>query len=135
ARLQCVGDVFVVGRRDYSMRIWVDPDKVSARRLSAADVVAGVQEQNQQVATGAIGQEPSSGRQESQVTLSTLGRLTEVEQFENIVLKTGREGRITRVKDIGRVELGAKNQDIAVRLDGRPTVCLAISQMPAASAM
>ncbi|HMC89868.1 MAG TPA: efflux RND transporter permease subunit, partial [Gemmataceae bacterium] len=133
--VQGVGDVFLFGQRDYSMRIWVDPDKLYARRLSAADVVAAVQEQNQQVATGAIGQEPMTGRQEAQVTLSTLGRLQEVEQFENIVVKTGREGRLTRIKDIGRVELGAKNQDISVRLDGRPTVFLAIFQMPDANAL
>ncbi|HEV3118629.1 MAG TPA: efflux RND transporter permease subunit [Gemmataceae bacterium] len=135
ARVQGVGDVFLFGQRDYSMRIWVNPAELAARRMSASDVVQAVREQNQQVATGAVGQEPISGRQESQVTLSTLGRLSEVEQFDNIVLKTGREGRITRVKDIGRVELGAKNQDIAVRLDGSPTVFLAIFQMPDANAL
>jgi multidrug efflux pump len=135
ARVQGVGDVFLFGQRDYSMRIWVDPAKLSARSLSASDVLAAVAEQNQQVATGAIGQEPISGRQESQVTLSTLGRLSEVEQFENIVVKTGRDRRLTRIKDIGRVELGAKNQDISVRLDGQPTVFLAIFQMPDANAL
>ncbi|HEV3084044.1 MAG TPA: efflux RND transporter permease subunit [Gemmataceae bacterium] len=135
ARVQGVGDVFLFGQRDYSMRIWVDPAKLSARSLSASDVLAAVAEQNQQVATGAIGQEPISGRQESQVTLSTLGRLTEVEQFENIVVKTGRDRRLTRIKDVGRVELGAKNQDISVRLDGQPTVFLAIFQMPDANAL
>ena len=135
ARVQGVGDVFLFGQRDYSMRIWVDPAKLSARSLSASDVLDAVREQNQQVATGAIGQEPISGRQESQVTLSTLGRLAEVEQFENIVVKTGRDRRLTRIKDVGRVELGAKNQDISVRLDGQPTVFLAIFQMPDANAL
>jgi multidrug efflux pump len=135
ARVPGVGDVFLFGQRDYSMRIWLDPDQLAARRLSASDVVNAVREQNAQVATGAIGQEPMRGRQESQVTLSTLGRLTDVEQFEDIVLKRGREGRLVRVKDVGRVELGAKNEDIYVRLDGRETVFLAIFQMPDANAL
>src|SRR5581483_8368129 len=72
---------------------------------------------------------------ESQVTLSTLGRLSEIEQFENLVLKKSGEGRLTRIKDIGRVELGAKNEDTGVRLDGRPTVFLAIFQTPDANAL
>jgi len=135
ARLPGVGDVFLFGQRDYSMRIWVDPAKLAARRLSAGDVVQAIQEQNAQVATGSIGQEPIRGRQESQITLSTLGRLSTAEQFGDIVLKRGRDGRITRIKDIGRVELGAKNQDTGVRLDGRDTVFLAIFQMSDANAL
>jgi multidrug efflux pump len=135
ARLSGVGDVFLFGQRDYSMRIWVDPYKLATRGLSANDVVLALREQNAQVATGSIGQEPMPGRQGSQVIMSTLGRLTEVEQFEDIVLKTGRDGRLTRIKDIGRVELGAKNQDTRVRLDGRDTVFLAIFQTPDANAL
>jgi multidrug efflux pump len=137
ARLPGVGDVFLFGQRDYSMRIWVNPDKLQARNLSAADVVAAIREQNQQVATGSIGQEPMRGRQEYQITLSTLGRLTEPEQFGDIILKRGkgRDGRITRLKDVARVELGAKSQDISTRLDGRDTVFLAIFQMPDANAL
>src|SRR5262249_45667647 len=135
ARVPGVGDVFLFGQRDYSMRIWVDPAKLQARRLSAADVVAALREQNAQVATGAVGQEPMRGRQESQVTLSTLGRLSEVEQFENIVLKSSRDGRVTRLKDVARVSLGAKNEDVSVHLDGKETVFLAIFQMPDANAL
>ncbi len=135
ARLPGVGDVFLFGQQDYSMRLWLDPAKLSTRRISASDVVAAIQEQNSQVASGSIGQEPMHGRQDSQVPLSTLGRLAEVEQFENIVLKVGREGRLTRIKDIGRVELGAKSMDIHTRLDGRDTVFLAIFQMPDANAL
>jgi len=135
ARLPGVGDVFLFGQQDYSMRLWLDPDKMSTRRLSASDVVAALQEQNAQVASGSIGQEPMTGHQESQIPLSTLGRLAEVEQFENIVLKTGAQGRLIRLKDIGRVELGAKNRDIGTRLDGKDTVFLAIFQMPDANAL
>jgi multidrug efflux pump len=135
ARVPGVGDVILFGQRDYSMRIWLDPARLSTRRLSAADVVRAIREQNNQVATGAIGQEPMRGQQECQVTLSVLGRLTDVEQFENIVLKTSPDGRVIRLKDVGRVELGAKNEDVNIRLDGRDTVFLAIFQMPDANAL
>ncbi len=135
ARVPGVGDVFLFGQRDYSMRLWVDPNKLATRGLSAGDVVKAVREQNNQVATGSIGQEPMPGRQDFQIPLSTLGRLAEVGQFEDIILKTGGVGRITRIKDIGRVELGAKNQDTGVRLDGKDTVFLAIFQMPGANAL
>jgi multidrug efflux pump subunit AcrB len=135
ARVPGVGDVFLFGQRDYSMRIWVNPSKLAVRGMSVTDVVQALREQNAQVASGAIGQEPIRGQQESQITLSTLGRLDDVEQFENIILKTGRDGRIIRLKDVGRVELGAKNQDTVVRLDGKDTVFLAIFQMPDANAL
>jgi multidrug efflux pump subunit AcrB len=148
ARVPGVGDVFLFGQRDYSMRIWVDPAKLAARRMSASDVVNAISEQNAQVATGAMGQEPMPGHQETQVTLSTLGRLKEEplvgwaadhptieEQFGNIIIKRGSRGQMTRIKDVARVELGAKNQDTSVRLDGRDTVFLAIFQMPDANAL
>jgi multidrug efflux pump len=135
ARVPGVGDVFLFGQQDYSMRIWLDPSRLTARRMSASDVVSAIREQNNQVAAGSIGQEPMRGRQESQVTLSALGRLSEVEQFEDIVVKTGDGGRIVRLKDVARVELGAKSQDIGTRMDGRSTVFLAIFQMPDANAL
>ncbi len=135
ARVPGVGDVFLFGQQDYSMRVWLNPGKLAARGMSAADVVAAIREQNTQVAAGSIGQEPMRGRQETQVTLSTLGRLSEAEQFENIVLKTGKGGRICRLKDVGRVELGAKSQDIGTRMHGRHTVFLAIFQMPDANGL
>ncbi len=135
AREPGVGDVFLFGQRDYSMRIWVDPHKLAARGLSAADVVRAVREQNNQVATGAIGQEPMPGRQEFQITLSTVGRLETPEQFENIVLKTGAKGRLTRLKDVARVELGARESNIRTRMDGMDTVFLAVFQMPDANAL
>jgi multidrug efflux pump len=135
ARLQGVGDVFLFGQQDYSMRLWLNPDKLAARKLSASDVVAAIREQNSQVASGSIGQEPMAGIQDYQLPLSTLGRLSEVEQFENIVIKTGQGRRLIRVKDVGRVELGPKNRDIGVRLDGDDTVFLAIFQMPDANAL
>src|SRR6202035_5142154 len=100
ARVDGVGDVFLFGQRDYSMRIWVNPHKLASRRLSASDVVRAIREQNSQVATGSIGQQPMSDRQEVQITLSTLGRLTDPEQFEDIIIKRTPDGRITRIKDV-----------------------------------
>jgi multidrug efflux pump subunit AcrB len=135
ARVQGVGDVFLFGQRDYSMRVWVDPAKLASRRLTAGDVVRAIREQNSQVAAGHIGQQPARHDQEFEITLNTMGRLTEVEQFENIVIKTGPAGRLTRLKDVARIELGAKNQDVTVHFDGRDTVFLAIFQMPDANAL
>src|SRR5262249_33905670 len=89
ARLEGVGDVFIFGGRDYSMRIWRDPDKLASRELPATDVIAVLREQNVQVAAGQIGQPPVPRGQEFQYTLSTLGRLVEAEQFADIILKTG----------------------------------------------
>jgi multidrug efflux pump len=135
SRLPGVSDVFLFGQRDYSMRIWVDPAKLSARKLTATDVVAAIREQNAAVATGSVGQQPAPTGQDVQITLSTLGRLSEVEQFENIVVKTAPDGRLTRIKDIGRVELGSKSLDVDVRFNGQPTIFLAVFQMPDANAL
>src|SRR5262249_10815015 len=116
-------------------RIWVHPHKLSMRGLSASDVVRAIREQNNQVATGSIGQEPMPGRQAFQTPLSTIGRLSEVEQFEDIVIKTGPKGRIARLKDVARVELGARDHNTGTRMDGQETVFLAIFQMPDANAL
>jgi multidrug efflux pump len=135
ARMDGVGDVFVFGQRDYSMRVWVDPEQLAARGLTAADVAAAIREQSLPVATGAVGQQPAPENQVIQVSLNTLGRLTEVEQFEDIILKATPEGRITRLKDVARIDLGAKNLDVNVSMDNQPTVFLAIFQMPDANAL
>lgn len=135
ARVDGVGDVLLFGQRDYSMRIWLDPDKLAMRKITASDVVSALREQNAQVAAGSIGQEPIRGRQEAQITLSTLGRLSEVDQFADVIVKVGKDRRITRIKDIGHVRLGAKNEDTLTRLDGRETAFLAIFQMPDANAL
>ena len=134
-RLPGISDIFISGQRDYSMRIWVDPEKLASRSLTAGDVVSALREQNQQVATGQIGQQPVSGRQETQITLTTLGRLKEPEQFANIIIRTTRDGRVVRIRDIGRVELGARNQDITAKVDGKPSVGLIIFQLPDANAL
>ncbi|HBI46827.1 MAG TPA: transporter [Planctomycetales bacterium] len=135
SRVDGVGDVFLFGQQDYSMRVWVDPDQLAARNLTAMDVVAAIREQNQQVAAGQIGQPPISHPQESQFTLTTLGRLTEPEQFADIILRTTKEGRVLRIKDIGHVELSAKTLDIENKLDSMPSTGVAVFQLPDANAL
>src|SRR5207253_1289926 len=120
ARLDGVGDVFTFGGQDYSMRVWLDPNKLASRNLSANDVVKVLREQNVQVAAGQIGQPPVPTGQDFQYTMSTLGRLIEAEQFASIVLKTGADGEVTYLRDVGRTELGAKNLDQSLTLDGKP---------------
>ncbi|HEX3599357.1 MAG TPA: efflux RND transporter permease subunit, partial [Lacipirellulaceae bacterium] len=122
ARLKGVGDVFVFGGQDYSMRVWLDPNELASRNLSASDVVSVLREQNIQVAAGQIGQAPVPKGQNFQYTMSTLGRLTEPEQFGNIILATGDNGKVTYLKDVARMELGAKNQDQRLTLDTKPSV-------------
>ncbi|HEX5268919.1 MAG TPA: efflux RND transporter permease subunit, partial [Gemmataceae bacterium] len=135
ARVQGVGDVFLFGQRDYSMRLWVDPNRMAARNLTALDVVNAIREQNTALATGTVGQVPTAREQDLTFTLDTLGRLKDVEQFQNIIIRADGQGRTTRVKDVARVELGPKNEDITCRMDGKETVFLAIFQLPDANAL
>ena len=123
------------GQRDYSMRVWLDPDKLAIRNMTAGDVVAALREQNLQVAAGQIGQSPTVKGQQTQVTLTTLGRLVEPEQFDKVIIKKTPDGRLVRIRDVGRVELGAKNQDINSKVDGQPVANLAIFQLPDANAL
>ncbi|MFQ3594100.1 MAG: efflux RND transporter permease subunit, partial [Gemmataceae bacterium] len=134
ARVPGVGDVTFLGQQDYSMRVWIDPEKLAARNLTAMDVVGVLREQNVQVAAGRLGAPPVPPGQVQQITLTTLGRLLDPEQFEQIVVKTGRDGQITYLRDVARVELGAKNRDVQCRLDGRPAVGMAIFQLPGSNA-
>lgn len=138
ARIPGISDVNMMAQRDYSMRIWLDPDKLSTRSITAGDVAAAIREQNMQVAAGQIGQPPVPGGQAIQVQLSTSGRLRTVEEFSNIVIKTvpdAKIDRVTRIKDVARVELGAKNQDINAQVNGKPCVSLALFQLPDANAL
>src|SRR5437773_824779 len=135
ARVEGVGDVTIFGQQDYSMRVWLDPDKLQSRNLTAGDVIRVLREQNGQVAAGQIGQPPIPRGQDFQYTMSTLGRLVDVEEFANIVLKTGTDGEVTYLKDVARVELGAKSQDQMARLDGKPSSGLGIFQLPGSNAL
>jgi len=135
ARVEGVGDVTIFGQQDYSMRVWLDPDKLQARNLTADDVIRVLREQNVQVAAGQIGQPPVPQGQDFQYTLSTLGRLVEAEQFANIILKTGSDGEVTYLKDVSRTELGAQNQNSLSRLDGKPSAGLGMFQLPGSNAL
>lgn len=134
ARLSGVGDVLVWGAGEYSMRVWLDPAKVAARGLTASDVVAAIREQNAQVAAGSVGQQPDASAA-FQVTVNTLGRLSSEEQFGDIVVKTGSDGQITRLRDIARIELGADAYALRSLLDGKPALAMQIVQSPGANAL
>jgi multidrug efflux pump len=148
AKLPGVGDVTYLGQLDYSMRAWLDPERMAARDLTASDVVAALKEQNVQVAAGALGRPPVQTGQAFQYTLSTLGRLTEPEEFGNIVVKTGQQGELTRMRDLvtderrdvagkkyGGIQLGAKVEDTSCSLDGQPSIGLGIFQQPGSNAL
>src|SRR5262249_13982458 len=129
ARLPGVGDIGYIGQRDYSMRLWLDPGKLASKGLTADDVVNAIQQQNVQVAAGQIGQPPVPRGQEFQYTITTLGRLADEEQFANMILKS-EGGRIVYMKDVAKIELGALSYDQTCTLNGRPSVALAIYQLP-----
>ena len=130
SRLTGVGDISYLGQRDYSMRIWLDPQKLASRNLTAADVTQAIEQQNTQVAAGQLGQPPVDTGQVFQFTMSTMGRLTDPDQFADMIIKTDSRGRLVRLIDVARVELGAQGYDQACTLDGQPTVALSIYPLP-----
>ncbi len=133
-RIDGVGDVSMLGARDYSMRVWLDPQKLAAKNLTAGDVLNSLREQNAQVAAGRIGQEPALDGQEFQFAINTKGRLLEPEQFNEIVVK-GRGTELVRLGDVARTELGARNYDVSSALDGEPSVTMAVFQLPGSNAL
>ncbi|HTM55019.1 MAG TPA: efflux RND transporter permease subunit [Pirellulales bacterium] len=135
ARIEGVGDVTVLGQQDYSMRIWLDPNRLASRNLTAGDIVKALREQNVQVAAGRLGQPPVPNGLDFQYTMTALGRLRDPSQFEDIVVKSGSEGETTRLRDVATVDLGSRNQDTACRLDGRASVGLALFQQPGTNAL
>ncbi len=134
ARLPGMGDVQIFGGGDYSMRIWLDPQKLAARDLTADDVVAAIREQNVQVAAGQLGAPPSNG-DDFQIALNVAGRLTDEQQFRDIIVKTGKEGEIVRLGDVARVELGAQTYGMRSFLDNQQSIALPIYQAPGANAL
>ncbi|MFC0225487.1 efflux RND transporter permease subunit [Serratia aquatilis] len=134
SRIPGVSDVLVWGAGEYSMRLWLDPDLIAARGLTAGDVIAAVREQNVQVAAGSVGQMPNSSAA-FQVTVNTLGRLTDEEQFGDIIIHTGSNGQIVRLRDVARIEMGADAYALRSLLDGESAVALQIVQSPGANAL
>ncbi|MCG6928289.1 MAG: multidrug efflux RND transporter permease subunit [Acidobacteria bacterium] len=134
-RVEGVGKVNIFGAKDFGMRVWLDPGRLMARSLTADEVVGALREQNVQVAAGKIGEPPSATGTNFEYTLTTLGRLSDVEQFANIIVKTGAEGELVRVRDVARVELGAQSYTWYAELDGKPASLLGIYQVPGANAL
>ncbi|WP_066797820.1 efflux RND transporter permease subunit [Sphingomonas soli] len=136
-RLQGVGGVQVFGGGNYSMRVWIDPDKAAARNLTSSEIIAALRAQNVQVAGGALGQAPSGTDNPSfEIPVDVQGRLTSVEQFSNITLKTDTaNGAITRLRDVARVELGSQDYSIRGSFDGHRGIALAIVQQPGANSL
>ena len=135
ARVDGVGDVTPFGLREYSMRVWLDPEKLSHLSLTPGDVVRSLREQNLQVASGVIGQPPIPRGAQFQLSINTLGRLLTPEQFGDIILKTGEAGRVTKVKDVGQIELGARDYAVNSYLNNEPAVALVIAQRPGSNAL
>jgi multidrug efflux pump len=134
ARISGMGDVVFYGSGDYAMRVWLDPQKVAARNLTAGDVVSAIREQNVQVAAGVVGASPSK-ESEFQLTVNTQGRLQTPEEFADIIIKSGEDGALTRLKDVARVELGANAYDLRSLLDNKTAHALGIFEAPNANAL
>src|SRR5580693_2764008 len=136
ARLPGVGDIYIFGARDYSMRLWLNPDQLASRSLTAGDLIKAVQEQNVQVAAGIVGGPPlPAGKAPFQYTVNTLGRLVDPKQFGEIIIKTGADGSLTRVKDVARVELGAADYSTTTHFNGLPAVGIPIFQLPGSNSI
>ncbi len=134
-RLPGVGDTLIFGARDYSMRVWLDPDKVSARSLTASDVAAAIRRQNVEVAAGLLGQSPQPDDNPFQLAVRTKGQLNTPEEFGEIVLKADANGQITRLRDVARIELDANDYSMDSRLNGEPAAGMAIFQQPGSNAI
>jgi multidrug efflux pump len=141
-RIRGVGDILLLGQRDYSMRLWLDPYRMATRGLTASDVVNAIQSQNVQVAAGTVGQQPVPQGQQFQLTMSALGRLDTEKQFGNIILKTGAPGvssgtssPVVYLRDVARVELGAQTYDLTASADGQPSAAMGVFLLPGANAL
>ena len=135
ARIQGVGEVLLFGAGDYSMRIWLDPQQVAARGLTAGDVVGAIREQNLQVSAGQIGAAPMPGGSDFLISINAQGRLSTEAEFGDIILKTGERGELTRLRDVARIELGAAEYALRSILDNKPAVAIPIFQAPGSNAI
>jgi len=135
SRVEGVGDVVVLGAREYSMRVWLDPDRMWSRQLTTDDVVKAIQAQNVQVAAGRLGSEPASPGTEVELSVNTEGRLITPEQFSQILIKHGDKGELVYLRDVARVELGARDYSVSSYLDGKPSQALVMYLTPGANAV
>ncbi|OHB31255.1 MAG: multidrug efflux RND transporter permease subunit [Phenylobacterium sp. RIFCSPHIGHO2_01_FULL_69_31] len=135
ARLEGVGDVQMFGSGPYAMRVWLDPEKVAARGLTAGDVIRAIREQNVQIAAGQLGAPPAPGAADFQVAINAQGRLSDEEDFRGIIIRTGAAGEITRLGDVSRVELGSNSYALRSLLNNKPAIALPIFQRPGSNAL
>ncbi|TYC49739.1 efflux RND transporter permease subunit [Rhodobacterales bacterium] len=135
ARIQGVGQVQVFGSGDYSMRVWVDPQKAANHNLAASDITNSIREQNVQAAAGIIGASPSVDGVDVQLSVNAQGRLQSPEEFGNIIVRTGENGEVTRLRDVARIELGAADYSLRSLLDGKPAVAIPVFQAPGSNAI
>jgi multidrug efflux pump len=135
ARLDGIGDVQLFGLGNYSLRVWLDPNKVASRNLTATDVVNAIREQNRQVAAGSLGAPPSDAGNSFQLSINTQGRLVTEEEFENIIIRAGENGEITRLRDIARIELGSSQYALRSLLNNKPAVAIPVFQRPGSNAI
>ncbi len=133
-RVPGVGDVVIFGERKYAMRLWLDPAKLAARQLTAADVVSALQEQNVEIPAGQLGRPPSNPKQDFQVTLRVIGRLSDPREFENIILKNSHNG-IVQLRDVGRAEVGSESYDSNLMYSGHEAVGIGVQQLSDANAL
>lgn len=134
-RVEGVADIDVYGSGDYSMRIWLDPQKMAGLNISTSEVKTAIQNQNTQVTAGALGALPTDNKQALQLTLKTKGRLADVEEFENIIIRSNMDGSKVRIKDIARVELGAATYSTLGKIDGKPAAMIMVSQLSDANVL
>jgi hydrophobic/amphiphilic exporter-1 (mainly G- bacteria), HAE1 family len=134
-RVPGVGDVIIFGERKYSMRLWLDPDRLAARQITANDVVQALREQNVQVAAGSLGQAPAPAGQLYQLSVRAVGRLREPAEFDDIIVKSGAGGSLVRLRDVGRAELGAETYSSQLRFQGVEAVGFGVIQLPTANAL
>jgi multidrug efflux pump len=135
ARLNGVGSVLVFGAGEYSMRVWLDPNRLASRQLTASDVVQAIREQNVQVAAGVLGAPPAPSDANFQLAINTQGRLTTEEEFGNIVIRATKEGQITRLSDVARLELGSSRYSLRSLLDNKQAVAIGVFQRPGTNAL
>ncbi|HXW28132.1 MAG TPA: efflux RND transporter permease subunit, partial [Xanthobacteraceae bacterium] len=135
ARIKGVGQVTLFGPLDYSLRIWLDPDRLTELHLSPNDVIAAVQSQNVQAALGRVGAAPITNEQQYQITIKTKGRLTSAAEFGAIVLRANPDGSVVRISDVARVEMGARTQDRYSRFNGAPAAAIGLYQSPGSNAL
>src|SRR5690606_17661304 len=134
-RVAGVGDASVFGNKDYSMRIWIDPDSLALKGMTVSDVATALRDQNAVFPAGTVGQRPTGREVQLTLPVLTRGRLSEVSEYENIILRATPEGAIVRLKDVARVELGAQSYNLIGELNGRPTTLIMINLQAGANAL